>query len=532
METMKTDKDWDRYRQWRLPVAELDMVFDFSRMQFEASDLQGLKSLMINALREMEALDSGSVANPDEERMVGHYWLRDPEIAPSSVLRSAIVQTIQDVKHFAKEVREGSLTGQNGSFRKVLLIGIGGSALGPQFIDRALGSESSEGLTLHSLDNTDPEGMDAVFAALDGQLGETLTLVVSKSGKTRETRNGMLAAASVYERAGLSFAQHAVAVTGEGSQLDRLAQEDDWLRRFPMWDWVGGRTSVCSAVGLLPAALQGIDIDRLLEGARLMDRINRMPEIQDNPAVMMASLWYLAGQGQGNKQMVIVPYKDRLEWLSRYLQQLIMESLGKARNRKGQSVEQGLSVFGNKGSTDQHAYIQQLRDGRNDFFVTFIEVLKDRTEPAAVLENGLSAGDYLFGFLVGTQMALTENGRQSMTIAVPEVDARSVGALIAVFERAVGLYASLIDINAYHQPGVEAGKQSAEKVLQAQRQLMELLRDNPDRTFKAEELANELNAAVSPEIIYRLCDRLTRNRPEEYSRIPADDPFDCRFGVR
>ena len=184
----------------------------------------------------------------------------------------------------------------------------------------------------------------------------------------------------------------------------------------------------------------------------------------------MALMWHHATRGKGQKDMVVLPYKDRLLLLSRYLQQLIMESIGKQLDRNGNRVEQGLTVYGNKGSTDQHAYVQQLREGVPNFFAVFIRVLEDGGS-ARELEPGATAGDFLHGFLLGTRAALYENGRESMTITVPRVDARTVGGLIALFERAVGLYASLVNINAYHQPGVEAGKKAAASILTLQAQV-------------------------------------------------------------
>src|ERR1044072_2451518 len=169
--------------------------------------------------------------------------------------------------------------------------------------------------------------------------------------------------------------------------------------------------------------------------------------------------------------MVVMPYLDRLLLFSRYLQQLVMESLGKQLDLDGRRVEQGLAVYGNKGSTDQHAYVQQLREGVPNFFVVFIRVLESGGA-AQEVEPGVTAGDYLHGFLLGTRTALYENERESMTITVPRVEARTVGALIALFERAVGLYANLVGINAYHQPGVEAGKKAAASVLALQAKIV------------------------------------------------------------
>lgn len=267
-----------------------------------------------------------------------------------------------------------------------------------------------------------------------------------------------------------------------------------------MWDWVGGRTSVCSAVGLLPAELAGLDTQSLLLGARDMDEWTRHEDWRDNPAALLAGAWHLLGDGRGRRAMVLLPYADRLVLLSRYLQQLVMESLGKRSNRRGERVEQGLTVYGNKGSTDQHAYVQQLRDGPDDFFVTFVQVLGDGAGSSQPVQDQVRAGDLLQGFLLGTRRALAERERASITLSIPRVDAYCLGGLIALFERAVGLYASLIDINAYHQPGVEAGKRAARGVLQLSSRIQGLLDSRP---ITPERLAEQL-AADPLEVLYLL----------------------------
>ena len=190
-------------------------------------------------------------------------------------------------------------------------MGIGGSALGPQFIHQALGVSENR-MAFYCLDNTDPDGMDLLFADIGPHLSETLVLVISKSGGTIETRNGMLEVEAAYQRAGLEFAGHAVAITGSGSALEEKALAEGWLDIFPMWEWVGGRTSLFSAVGLLPASLEGIEIESLLTGAANMDQITRQTEIRQNPSALLALMWYHAGEGKGNKNMVILPYKDHL----------------------------------------------------------------------------------------------------------------------------------------------------------------------------------------------------------------------------
>jgi glucose-6-phosphate isomerase len=184
-----------------------------------------------------------------------------------------------------------------------------------------------------------------------------------------------------------------------------------------------------------------------------------------------------------------------------------MESLGKRLNLRGERVDQGLTVYGNKGSTDQHAYVQQLRDGVNNFFVLFVRVLESGGS-ALEVDPQVTSGDYLHGFLLGTRSALFENERESITLTVPRIDAVTVGALIALFERAVGLYASLVGINAYHQPGVEAGKKAAAAILDLHRRILNALEERPQT---AEALAATLGADENVEVIHLHLEHLSAN---------------------
>ncbi len=498
---------WIRYQQYLCRVPAVGLTLDVSRMRFDDAYLTRLEPALSRAYDAMDALERGAIANPDEKRMVGHYWLRAPALAPTPEVRREIEDALRAVKDFAADVHASRVKPPTAPrFTQVLCVGIGGSALGPMFVADALGTPSDQ-MRVHFLDNTDPDGLARVLGSLGGRLGETLVVVTSKSGGTPETRNGMLVAAAAYRAARLDFARHAAAVTMGGSHLDKQAASEGWLARFPMFDWVGGRTSELSAVGLLPAALQGVDVDGLLAGAAACDEATRRRETRRNPAALLALMWYHATCGRGLKDMVVLPYKDRLLLFSRYLQQLVMESLGKRLDLDGNRVDQGLSVYGNKGSTDQHAYVQQLRDGVNNFFVTFVRVLEDGGARLEV-EPGVTPGDYLHGFLLGTREALAGNERESLTITVRRVDARSVGALIALFERAVGFYATLVNVNAYHQPGVEAGKKAAADVLALQAKVVAALADAP-RT--AEQVAQVAGEADRAEAVYLLLEHLAAN---------------------
>ena len=208
--------------------------------------------------------------------------------------------------------------------------------------------------------------------------------------------------------------------------------------------------------------------------------------------------------------MVILPYKDSLLLFSRYLQQLVMESLGKEDDLDGNKVYQGIAVYGNKGSTDQHAYVQQLREGVPNFFATFIEVLQDRDGESVEVESGVTTGDYLSGLLQGTRKALYENGRDSITVTIPVVNAYYVGVLIALYERTVSLYASLVNINAYHQPGVEAGKKAAAAVLELQNEVVQLLQQEKT-PLSLVEIAQKLSANEDIESIYKILRHLHSN---------------------
>lgn len=513
---------WERFKKYHLAIPKLGFSLDVSRMNFADDFIESMEGKIECCYEAMEALENGSIANPDENRMVGHYWLRDATLAPSKEIAQAISSAIEKIKHFSDQVHSGALRGASGPFRNLLIIGIGGSALGPQFVGQALGHPAEDCLKTWFFDNTDPDGMDLVLAGLEGQLGETLAVVISKSGGTPETRNGMLEAEAAWKRAGLNFAKHAVAVTSEGSKLYNHAQAQGWLEFFPMWDWVGGRTSELATVGLLPAALQGLDIDGMLEGAREMDKYTRSGSPEKNPAALLALMWYYATNGKGEKDMVILPYKDRLMLFSKYLQQLIMESIGKEKNLQGETVNQGIAVYGNKGSTDQHAYVQQLREGVNNFFVTFIEVLKDREGESIEVEPGITSGDYLKGLYLGTRDALSENGRESITITIDAVTPFAIGAFIALYERAVGFYASLVGINAYHQPGVEAGKKAAATTLEILTKIQDYLNKHPKQAFTAEKIALELSLEMRVELVFKLLEHLAANPAHHILREAGD----------
>src|SRR5437667_460010 len=428
---MASSSLWQRFQRYLLYYRDLDFSLDISRLKFPENFFEKMQPKIEKAFAAMRELEAGAIANPTENRMVGHYWLRNPALAPTAEIRTEIEENIQRIKKFAEDVHAGRITAENGKrFEHALRIGIGGSALGPQLVADALGS-ARDPMDIFFFDNTDPNGFDRVFDRIDALLPQTLVVVVSKSGGTKETRNGMLETEARFKDKQLPFNKHAVAVTGAGSDLDKYAEENKWLARFPMYDWIGGRTSVMSAVGLLPMALEGFDIDNFLAGAAAMDERTRVPDVTQNAAMLLALMWYYAGNGKGDKDMVILPYKDRLALFAKYLQQLVMESLGKEKDLDGNIVHQGIAVYG-----------------------------------------------------------------------------------------------SLINVNAYDQPGVEAGKKAATRLLQLQKQVSEKLVVGEGMT--AEEIARSIDA--DPEDVFHVLRHLASNDP--HIRVaPGEEPSEDRFSV-
>ena len=500
---------WENFKEALYYSPKTKLMLDYAGIKMDDGFKAEMSGKLSAALAAMDALEAGAIANPSEGRMVGHYWLRAPQLAASTDLTEEIIGCRKQVARFVEGVHNGSIRTEKGdTFVNVMVAGIGGSSLGPLFVAKALSSKNDK-MKLFFLDNTDPAGMDRVFSEVEDKLDRTLTVIMSKSGGTLETRNCMEEAKAFYEKNGLSFAKHTVCVTGKGSKLDKVAESEGWLERFPMWDWVGGRTSVMSAVGLVPLCLMGLDMDSLLDGAAACDVLTRNKKLEDNPAAIMAMAWYLCSGGVGGETLVVLPYKDSLELLAKYLQQLIMESLGKEHDNEGKTVNQGLAVLGNKGTSDQHSYVQQLVAGPDNIFVTFVQVLKDREGGNIEVGEGSTSGDYLNAFMLGTKKALESHGKRTMTITVPEVSAYYIGMLIALFERTVGLYANLININAYDQPAVEFGKKAAGGLIELKNSAKALLMSKKGECFTARELAAELGA--ESEDVFRLMLHLAAN---------------------
>jgi glucose-6-phosphate isomerase len=468
--------------QSSLLIKHSDAAFclDVSRAGISHEAIACLAEELAAAHHAMGQIEAGAIKNADENRRVTHFTDRQ------SYADSATFAEVE--AFFAQQRAEGTIN-------SVVINGIGGSALGPQLVQQAVngpywnelsGDKRGGAARLYFTDNTDPAGVTDVLAVVD--LAHTCVVTISKSGGTRESRNNMLVFEKAYTDAGLDFAAHACAVTMPGSKLDQYAVAGGWVARWPMAESIGGRTSEMAVVGHVPAAAAGVDFKAMVDGALTMDAWTRAEDVSENPAYLLAATWYLLGEGTGERNMVVVPYSDRLVLLAKYLQQLVMESLGKAVDRDFQLVEQGLTVYGNKGGTDAHAYVQQLQDGRNDFFITFVEVLEDAEQYD--METGLTMGDYLHNFMCGLRNALTSKGRSVIQITVDAVSPQTLGMLIALYERAVAAYAELVNINAFHQPGVEAYKKASSDLDVLSLRLQGIIADNAGFCGSAVALAD------------------------------------------
>jgi glucose-6-phosphate isomerase len=362
----------------------------------------------------------------------------------------------------------------------VVVLGIGGSALGPIALRTALCApgwnmlddrERAGRPRLHVLDNVDPVTIVALLARLP--LPRTLFLVVSKSRGTAETMAQYLVVRERLQRAGLAPAEHFVFVTDPAKGALRPIAQRDGIRTADIPPNVGGRFSVLSPVGILPAALVGIDVAALLRGAGAMAR-RCAPDVPErNPALAYALLQWLADTRLGKPIHVFMPYSDPLRDFAAWFVQLWAESLGKVVPADGSNV--GPTPVAALGATDQHSQVQLFMEGPADKTVTLLSV-GEKAVDASIPDAGSEGSDlaYLGGHTLAelldverraTAGALAKRGRLNMTIALDRVDAEHVGELIMLLELATAYAGTLYGVNAFDQPGVELGKQFTYAIL-------------------------------------------------------------------
>jgi glucose-6-phosphate isomerase len=358
----------------------------------------------------------------------------------------------------------------------LIVLGIGGSALGNIALQNALNpytynlmsDRTRPGPQLFVLDNVDPDVIKSVVDLIAPKIRKTIINVVSKSGETAETASQfILFRELLQQKLGKKYAENILATTdAKGGTLREIATAEGY-RTLEVPDGVGGRFSVMSAVGLFSAAMCGIDIDALLEGAADMDKRLKDGDVYKNPAAMIASINYLLDQ-KGKPMSVMMPYSTSLYYLADWFRQLWAESLGKQNGLKRKNVYAGQTPIKALGTTDQHSQVQLYREGPNDKVFTFLEVERFATK-LAIPSNmkDVASLDYLAGSnfqtlinseKLGTEYALLESQRPTMTVSFPQITPQAVGQFLYLYEVAVSYMGGFMEINTYDQPAVQLGK--------------------------------------------------------------------------
>lgn len=379
-------------------------------------------------------------------------------------------ENVNNIKSFATKVKT--------DYEAFVVLGIGGSALGPIALQTALNPPHYNLLTkkerngcpkLFVADNIDPAGFEGILRVVDPE--KTMFNVISKSGGTAETMSQFIIVRDILKkRLGKNYKDHMVATTDPEKGILRKIATDEGLETFPIPANVGGRFSVFSSVGLLPAAVVGIDIEELLAGAAYMNELCMTSDLFQNPAYLNAALQFLADK-KGKPMSVMMPYADSLKDIADWYRQLWAESLGKKVSLDGKTVHVGPTPIKALGATDQHSQMQLYIEGPFDKVVTLIGVKDFGAEakiPKAYKEigelgylGGHSLKELIQAEMLASEMALTHNHRMNCTITLHEVNAFTIGQLLQMLMIQTAFAGGLYSIDPFDQPGVEQGKQYA-----------------------------------------------------------------------
>jgi glucose-6-phosphate isomerase len=376
-------------------------------------------------------------------------------------------ETVWLVKEYASLVRN--------RFENILILGIGGSALGGMAVTEALLKPYWNLLTeeqrnnfpkIFFLDNIDPDQITGLLNVLD--LKKTLVNVITKSGSTAETMSQYMIVKDILMRElGDDYRKNIVATTDKQVGILRQLADQEGYKTFFIPDDVGGRFSVFSAVGLLPFALVGLDIDEIINGVKDMDLSLKNTDIWENIAAQNALIHYLMDTQKGKKLSVMMPYSSRLKYVSDWFVQLWAESLGKEYNNSGDKVNCGPTPIKAIGATDQHSQIQLYNEGPNDKLINFIRVeeFDNIVEIPKVFEytgigylGGKTINDLLNAEADATKIALVDFQRPNVTITLPKINGYVIAQLLYMLEVQTAITGELYNINTFNQPGVEQAK--------------------------------------------------------------------------
>jgi len=431
------------------------ITLDVNHMMTDTLGLQyGIDASQVEALSGYAAK-----ANQALQKNRGTGWLGWMELPYNQI------EIIAEVEKVAADVRK--------DFDTFVVLGIGGSALGPIAVQQALNhlrynelpAAKRNGPKLYVEDNIDPERMQSLLDVID-----------AKSGATAETMSQYLIISELLKKeVGAGWQKHIIATTDtEKGNLIKLAKTEGF-RLFYIPSSVGGRFSELCPVGLLPAAVCGIDVKAMIAGAKDMDQRCKNDDVWQNPALLEAVLQYIAMQDMDTNVQVVMPYADSLKYMADWFCQLWAESLGKNVTRKGMAVNVGQTPTKALGVTDQHSQLQLYTEGPYDKIITFLKVGTFRNEspiphgceefPDVAFLGGKSLNKLLAAELAGTEYALYRAGRMSQVITLPEVNAHTIGQLLYFFQMATAYAGELFDIDAFNQPGVEESKIASYAVL-------------------------------------------------------------------
>ena len=369
-------------------------------------------------------------------------------------------KVVEEIQRFADAAR--------GKYENVVVLGIGGSALGAICLEQSLThlyGENRDSPDLHVVDNIDPSMIDELEDVID--LESTMFITVTKSGSTPETLSLYYYFRNKLEEQDLAVREHMVFVTDPVDGMLRDIANEEGITTFSIPPNVGGRFSVLTPVGLLPAAIVGIDIKEIILGAKEMRERFLSKDFDQNLSFQLASVQYLLNQ-KDKTINVMMPYSQKLIRLSDWYRQLLAESIGKAENEDGEEVHVGITPVNALGATDQHSQAQLYNEGPNDKLIMFIEVgdlgekkdipvLNPDRETTEFLK-GSSFNDLIKVEKEATQQALVERDRPTMTINIDKVDENHIGQLFMLFEGATAFLGEFFNINAFNQPGVELAK--------------------------------------------------------------------------